>query len=203
MTSTTILVSKRFNAPNADVLIHSSDNVQFRLHKQNLASHTGAFPPADIPVDPHDPIVRLTESAATLEILFQYVYPEHEYTSLHDMDFDSLMVLAEAAEKYEVGELMDVCEVELMGENVQWRAGDSPVETLKFAVKYDKTRLIDHLMRRLYKKPLSEVSDILPDHIYRSWSFYREKRLLQRLDYLSIFRPRPYRHGKKQVLAID
>ncbi|KAJ4465066.1 hypothetical protein J3R30DRAFT_3624216 [Lentinula aciculospora] len=74
---------------NTNLIIHSSDNVGFHLHKKNLEFSAS------------DEIVLLTGSSATLEIMFQFVYPQR-YPDLHKLDFESVMLLAEAAEKYEV-----------------------------------------------------------------------------------------------------
>ena len=46
-------------------------------------------------------IVWLTEDSATLELLFQFMYPQHP-PELKNVDFVTVMSLAEAAEKYEV-----------------------------------------------------------------------------------------------------
>ncbi|KAJ3746021.1 hypothetical protein DFH05DRAFT_1393805 [Lentinula detonsa] len=150
------------NASDADVVIHSSDNVEFRLHKKNLECTTGAFPSADTPVDP-DEIVRLTESAATLEILFQFIYPRR-FPSLKDLDFDSLISLAEAAEKYEVAGLIYACEV-----NLRRYLTAHPKRVLEFSAKHDHLDLVDELKPILVETPLSELTEILPDHVYKPW----------------------------------
>ncbi|KAF5371042.1 hypothetical protein D9757_010292 [Collybiopsis confluens] len=91
--------SKLFSSADADVIFQSSDNVQFHLHKINLQYTTGGFPPADISNEKE--IVKLTEQSETLELLFQFVYPR-QFPSMRNLDFESLISLAEAAEKYEV-----------------------------------------------------------------------------------------------------
>ncbi|KAJ3792064.1 hypothetical protein GGU11DRAFT_693969 [Lentinula aff. detonsa] len=150
------------NASDADVVIHSSDNIEFRLHKKNLECTTGAFPSADTPVDP-DEIVRLTESAATLEILFQFIYPRR-FPSLKDLEFDSLILLAEAAEKYEVVGLIYACEV-----NLRRYLTTRPKRVLEFSAKHDHLDLVDELKPILVETPLSELTGILPDHVYKPW----------------------------------
>ncbi|KIK67695.1 hypothetical protein GYMLUDRAFT_237911 [Collybiopsis luxurians FD-317 M1] len=100
-----------FNAEDADVIIRSSDGVDFRLHKKNLECTTGGFPPAEFPSDLND-IVQLTESANTLEILFHAVYPL-PFPSLRGLQFDTLLTLAEAAEKYEIFSMIQACRREL------------------------------------------------------------------------------------------
>ncbi|KAJ3885168.1 hypothetical protein GG344DRAFT_70774 [Lentinula edodes] len=126
------------NAPDADVVVRSSDNVEFRLHKKNRECTTGAFPPAGTPVHT-DEIVRLTESAATLEILFQFIYPRR-IPSLESLDFDSLLPLAEAAEKYEVAGFVYACEAEL-----RKFLRTNPKQILEFSVKHNRTELFEKI----------------------------------------------------------
>ncbi|KIK67696.1 hypothetical protein GYMLUDRAFT_36429 [Collybiopsis luxurians FD-317 M1] len=99
--------SEKFNAADADVIVRSSDGVDFRLHKKNLECATGGFPPADIPSDLNE-IVQLTESADTLEVLFQAVYPR-PFPSVRGLDFDTLLTLADAAGKYKVFSMIQAC----------------------------------------------------------------------------------------------
>ncbi|KAF8990725.1 hypothetical protein BDQ17DRAFT_1178030, partial [Cyathus striatus] len=53
--------------PDADVTFKSSDGVLFALHKKNLATHTGGFPPADISAD--SKAIELEEDFDTLTLL--------------------------------------------------------------------------------------------------------------------------------------
>ena len=60
------------NAADSDVTIACSDGVLFRVHKNNLATHSEVFPEGDLATN--DEIVQLTETSSTLELLFQYMY---------------------------------------------------------------------------------------------------------------------------------
>ena len=64
-----------------------------------MNTHGSAFPPPEF--ETPDEIVWLTEDSATLELLFQFMYPQHP-PELKNVDFVTVMSLAEAAEKYEV-----------------------------------------------------------------------------------------------------
>lgn len=99
------------NAADADIVVRSSDNTNFHLHKRNLEFATGAFPPADTVVNINETI-QLSESAATLEILFQFIYPRR-FPSLEKLEFEPLMLLAEAGQKYEVFSLINACQFQL------------------------------------------------------------------------------------------
>ncbi|KAJ4470323.1 hypothetical protein C8J55DRAFT_522532 [Lentinula edodes] len=171
-----VMIHDLFNAPDADVVVRSSDNVEFRLHKKNLECTTGAFPPAGTPVHT-DEIVCLTESAAILEILFQFIYPRR-IPSLESLDFDSLLPLAEAAEKYEVTGFVYACEAEL---RKFFRT--NPKQILEFSVKHNRTELVEKIMPIMISMdtPLSEVIDILPCNLYKPWSLHRERHLLKPL----------------------
>ncbi|KAG5637535.1 hypothetical protein H0H81_004231 [Sphagnurus paluster] len=98
------------NAIDADVKFLSADLVLFHIHRRNLEFHSGAFPPAEISTQGE--IVPLTENAATLELLFQFVYAQR-YPRLNDIPFGELSLLAEAAEKYEVYAAINICSVRM------------------------------------------------------------------------------------------
>ena len=46
----------------------------------------------------------------TLELLFQFCYPNH-HPNVEELEFDALALLAEAAEKYQVIPAMNVCKL--------------------------------------------------------------------------------------------
>ncbi|KAJ4483051.1 hypothetical protein C8J55DRAFT_548967 [Lentinula edodes] len=144
--------SEIFNAADADVVIRSCDNVEFRLHKKNLEFLSGGFPPADTETNPNE----------------IFMYPQR-FPSLDNMKFDPLIELAETAEKYEIFALIHICEVHLRSFMRQ-----HPREILRFAAKYDHRELVKELAPILVPYlPLSELSDLLPAHLYKPWSLYR------------------------------
>lgn len=89
--------------------ISSSDGVLFKLHRKNLELHSEGFPGTDIPVQNNE-MVLLTEKASTLELLFQYMYREHQ-PDLSKLEPDEIAELAEASEKYMVFPAMEICKV--------------------------------------------------------------------------------------------
>ena len=46
----------------------------------------------------------------TLELLFQFCYPDY-HPDVESLEFDILMLLAEAAEKYQVFPAMTICKI--------------------------------------------------------------------------------------------
>ncbi|KAF8990730.1 hypothetical protein BDQ17DRAFT_1547124 [Cyathus striatus] len=85
--------SERFNKPDADVSFKSSDGVLFALHRTNLATHAGGFPPPNTNVV--SDIIDIPEHSETLELLLQFIYPP-------DVPELAGVPLAYAAEKYVV-----------------------------------------------------------------------------------------------------
>ncbi|KAF9060775.1 hypothetical protein BDP27DRAFT_1236246, partial [Rhodocollybia butyracea] len=80
--------------------IQSSDNVLFKMNKKELEMFSGAFPSADSLVELGKP-VELPEDSETLGVLFKFMHCD-THPTLDDVAFDTMMRLAEAAEKYHV-----------------------------------------------------------------------------------------------------
>ncbi|KIK55362.1 hypothetical protein GYMLUDRAFT_76580 [Collybiopsis luxurians FD-317 M1] len=167
--------SNLFNSADADIVVQSSDNVQFHLHKNNLQCTTGGLPPVDISNDKET--VYFPESSATLELLFQFVYPR-QFPSLTSLDFDSLLLLAEAAEKYKVFAACTACFYRL-----REFEKTHPKQILEFAGKHDYRELAEDVQPILVDTPLSELVDILPSPmIFRNWSLFRERHLMKAVE---------------------
>ena len=97
-------------AGDADVIVQSCDGVQFHLHRKYLHFNSEGFPPAEI--DTYGEVVVLSENASTLELLFQYIYPQH-HPELRNISFEDLASLAEAAEKYGIYSAMIVSKIRM------------------------------------------------------------------------------------------
>ena len=76
--------------------------------KKNLEVCAGGFAPPGIEV--RGEIVHLTEAAVTLEHLFRFCYPDR-HPDLEAVELDVLVLLAEAAEKYQVYSAMNICKI--------------------------------------------------------------------------------------------
>ncbi|KAG6808795.1 hypothetical protein H0H92_002876 [Tricholoma furcatifolium] len=100
------VISENFHASDADVVFRSSDNILFRIHRKNLETHADAFPPPEFKTNGE--VVPLTEDSATLENLFRYIYPQL-HPDIEDLGIERLSNLAQAAEKYEVYNVMAMC----------------------------------------------------------------------------------------------
>jgi len=87
-------------AIDADVTLQSCDDVLFKVHRRQLEANSGAFAGGES-FHTQNEIVHLTEPAAVLELLLQYMHIQ-EPPDLALVDFKDLLGLAEAAHKYEV-----------------------------------------------------------------------------------------------------
>ncbi|RDX42705.1 hypothetical protein OH76DRAFT_1410874 [Lentinus brumalis] len=105
MTQSTMTTRSPFDDTDGDIVIRSSDEVEFRLYKNIIAKASPVFQGmltlpsgADAPEEPQT--VPLTEDADTLEALFRLCYPVERPRFT---DFNRLRAVLEAARKYEMG----------------------------------------------------------------------------------------------------
>jgi len=100
-----------------DFIAQSSDGVIFHLHRRNLQLHTdGAFPGLDDSGRGSnakmEKITHLDEPSSVLEIVFPFMYPR-KHPSLKNLDFQTILAVAGAVEKYKVFAAMGLCEAAL------------------------------------------------------------------------------------------
>jgi hypothetical protein len=97
-------------APDSDVDFLSSDGILFHVHKLNLKASAGGFaaPEFETPGE----IIRLAETALTLELLFQFCYPDY-HPDVEKLEFTEFTDLAEAAEKHQVFSAMNICKIRM------------------------------------------------------------------------------------------
>ncbi|KAJ3782856.1 hypothetical protein GGU10DRAFT_69806 [Lentinula aff. detonsa] len=167
-----VSTSTLFQSSDADVTFQSSDNVDFRLHKRYLEFATGGFPPANTPSSLGE-IVRLSESSTTLEILFQFVYPQR-HPSLDKLGFEELLKVAEAAEKYEVFGALTATHLMLR----EFLHSHSK-QVLQFACVHRVAPLVERLAPIMMDTPLSKIKSalILCPSYFVEWSLFREQYL--------------------------
>ncbi|KZV63400.1 hypothetical protein PENSPDRAFT_211745 [Peniophora sp. CONT] len=128
-------VSEKFCASDADLTFESSDGVQFKVHRANLATHSHVFPGNEITNDGES--VRLEETAQVLELLLLHIYPDPA-PDLDKESFPTICALAEAAEKYQLALAMEICRLHLKN-----RHEENPSEVLKYACKHGYRSLAD------------------------------------------------------------
>ncbi|KAJ7684121.1 hypothetical protein DFH06DRAFT_1154795 [Mycena polygramma] len=156
--------SELFNSEDADVIFQSCDGILFGIHRPNLQTNTEGFPPPEIST--RGEIVPLSESAATLELLFQFIYPRR-HPGLDQIAFADLAALAEAAEKYQVFSAMNICRIRMR----DVLPNHAP-EILTYAAKHDYPFLVYEAAPYTFDVPLSEVVAMLPAHMILPWVRY-------------------------------
>jgi len=159
--------SEQFCDPEADVIFKSSDGVLFRIHKQNLHSTCGAFPPAKLSTFGEN--VSLEEAADVLELLFAFVYPR-QHPLLEDLSIATLVPLAEAAEKYQVFAAMGVCFFRMKQE-----VAENPIQVLNYAVKHNYPDLMEQAAFLVMGLSLTVIAALMDDRVLRSWLIYNQK----------------------------
>lgn len=100
------------SAADSDISFQSSDGVIFEVHRKNLDTHSEGFSPPGGTIAPTQLLVQLPEREETLDLLFQFMYPQRQ-PNLKRLEFASLSALAEAAEKYQVFSALDICGVHM------------------------------------------------------------------------------------------
>lgn len=98
-------------ANDSDVTFESSDGVLFKVHRKNIEMLSEGFSAPRTNSD--NEVIPLIETAETLELLFQFMYPQLQ-PNLKLLDFEALSALAEAVEKYQVYPALEYCK-SLMG----------------------------------------------------------------------------------------
>ncbi|KAJ6566873.1 hypothetical protein B0H19DRAFT_1138782 [Mycena capillaripes] len=156
--------SELFNFQDADVIFQSCDGVLFGIHRPNLQTNTEGFPPPEISTGGE--VVPLSESAATLELLFQFIYPRR-HPALDEIAFADLAALAEAAEKYQVFSAMNICRIRMRDV-----LPDHAPEILTYAAKHDYSFLVGEAAPYTFDVPLSDVVGMLPPHLILPWVRY-------------------------------
>ncbi|KAF7300351.1 hypothetical protein HMN09_00918400 [Mycena chlorophos] len=152
------------NSPDADVLFQSSDGVLFRVHSKYLEACTEGFPPVEHLLGEPE-IVHLTEPAAILELLFEYVYPRrHPTLDGATTPFALLAQVAEAAEKYQVFPAMTPCSMRMRD-----NARVHPTEVMTYAAKHGYPHILSKIAPHMLRLPLIDVVEKLPPHLVLPW----------------------------------
>ncbi|KAJ3903894.1 hypothetical protein F5879DRAFT_802770 [Lentinula edodes] len=147
---------------DADIVVRSFDNIIFQMHQCNLECVADRFLQDDKTSE--DWLLSLPESGAVLEVLFRFVYPR-PLPDLEKLEFEELLSVAEAAEKYRFFSAKYACQLAL-----RKYCSSHSMQILRFACKHHVYSLITHLPQSfLIDTPLMEVSEILPSHVHQFW----------------------------------
>jgi len=167
----------------------------FSIHQKYLEVTAEGFPSSSVngstaTADANETIP-LTESSATLDLLFQFVYPKDQ-PDLSDLEFNALMDLAKAAEKYIVYNAINVCQLRMrfvgaINESHLHVFTDhfDPLfrdflsghvqELFEFGATYNHPSLLAATAPLMVHKHLDEVIYKLSIDMYRPWVSFSKK----------------------------
>ncbi|KAF5393081.1 hypothetical protein D9757_001263 [Collybiopsis confluens] len=169
-TNITSSTSQLFNAPDADIVFKSFDGVLFKLHKRDIESNTGGFPPADAPSDPNEIVPLGREIGNTRNAL--------------SSNLSSAFQVADAAEKYQAFWMIQACRRECYDlipsskdSHVQRTSRGGVklrrIKLLQLAIKHNDSEFMQTpLARLLLDVAPSELVDVMPDRRFKQWVFF-------------------------------
>ncbi|TFK62868.1 hypothetical protein BDN72DRAFT_964280 [Pluteus cervinus] len=159
-------LSKKFRSPLTDVTFESVDTVRFRVYKTHLATFSGGFPPAELISDSQE-IVSLPEGGVVLDNLFSFARPGR-YPIIHALNMETLVLLADAAEKYEVYGAITACNT-LMRVNLTTH----PLQVYRYAGRYEYPDLMDDVALFVLDLPILRIFDFgMSERYFRAWLRY-------------------------------
>ncbi|KAF9461563.1 hypothetical protein BDZ94DRAFT_1371098, partial [Collybia nuda] len=146
---------------DADVVFQSCDGVLYKIHRKNLETSAGGFPPSEF--DTCGEIVQLTELSSTLDILFQYIYPLPQ-PDIASSPPEILAEVAEAAEKYQVYPAIYVCKMV-----IEMSLPENALNVFTYAGRHGYEDLLVKSAFHLIGTPLPEVISVIPRFLVVPW----------------------------------
>ncbi|CAK5281953.1 unnamed protein product [Mycena citricolor] len=169
----TTTISERFCAPDHDVIIQSSDDVLFKLHRKNLEVHSLVFSDAAAVtgsvIENKDEIVELSEDSATLDVLFRYMYNQPQ-PDLSAVDFLVVTRLAVAAEKYTVNAAIPAILIH-MARSLE----DHPLHVLDYAFRNDNAKLANAAAELTVGLSVCDAHSLLSQDAFAAWILYYDR----------------------------
>ncbi|KAJ7165505.1 hypothetical protein C8R43DRAFT_825263, partial [Mycena crocata] len=152
-------------APDSDLTISSSDGVLFKVHRKNLEVHSDIFADASNATKPEngDDVVHLSESAAVLDLLFQYMYRQPQ-PDLKDVNVAVLSGLGEAVEKYVVYSALPAVMIKM-----KFSVGAHPLHVLNYAARHSHKELANQAARQSMGVAVAEAVSVLAPDIMFQW----------------------------------
>ncbi|PFH49634.1 hypothetical protein AMATHDRAFT_62753 [Amanita thiersii Skay4041] len=165
-----------------DVIIKSSDDKYFGAHTTNLEVFSSGFAPASLatssPAATVDPVC-LTESGDVLELLLRSMHSQRP-PDLSGCTIKMFMNVAEAAEKYLVHHVMEICRL-----NMYRLAPLHPNEVFAYALKHRYPDLLDQTAPETLSWDAAEACEALGGSNFIIWVLYRER-------WLTLYRGLPH-----------
>jgi len=158
-------ISDRFCGADSDITFRSCDEILFKVHRKNLETASEGFSSPEGTAAESE-AVSLTEDGKTLELLFQYMYPQR-HPDLTKINFKQLAELAEAAEKYQVYAAMDVCNIRMD----EAYSGHS-FEVMMYAMRHKYPELMDKSERKALEVSPTLAFESFTPPVYIAWTRY-------------------------------
>jgi hypothetical protein len=161
--------------PNADITLQSSDNVLFRFHKKQLEAHSGVFAMSV----KDDPFI-FTEPSEVVDLLLQLMSPK-DPPGLGSIEFETLALLTEAVEKYDVFHSKATCRkfmqyvryhfCERSGPLIDYRnhIPQHSVDVLEYAVKYGYAELADEAASKAIGCKATDIVNKFSLETFKAW----------------------------------
>ncbi|KJA25068.1 hypothetical protein HYPSUDRAFT_135172 [Hypholoma sublateritium FD-334 SS-4] len=143
------------NTSDSDITICSGDGVLLYLHRTNLEAISGALAAPEFLSTSDDNVVALPESSEILGTVFLFIYP-NRHPSLRDQDFETLLEISDAVQKYEIFAAMNTCETRLM-EAIPMHSTD----ILLHALRHNLTDIINESVLALCRLPVVQTAELL------------------------------------------
>jgi hypothetical protein len=165
--------------PNADITLQSSDNVLFRFHKTQLDTHSGVFA-ASAASAKDDPFI-LTEPSEVVDLLLQLMSLQ-DPPDLESLEVQTLALLAEAVEKYDVFHSKTTCrmimqyvryhfcEISRTLKDYRIHIPHHSVEVLEYAVKYGYAELADKAAYNSIGCKATDIANKFSLETFKAWA---------------------------------
>ncbi|KZT32560.1 hypothetical protein SISSUDRAFT_1133096 [Sistotremastrum suecicum HHB10207 ss-3] len=177
--------SSAFRFPDADLIIRSNDNVNFRVHKSIMRLSSSVLHDTLTLGDlttlstPSTPIVDVSEPSNLIDAMLRYIYP----LPRHPLeDLRHIRRLLELGDKYDIQNIATAIEDLLLGNTITELY---PTQFFALTKKFQLTRLRAFVETILVKKPFAlldepqgpdEIDHITAEDIRRV-EFYRRRRI--------------------------
>ncbi|KAG2015011.1 hypothetical protein CC2G_008322 [Coprinopsis cinerea AmutBmut pab1-1] len=176
-----------------DITFRSIDGVDLGFHTSHLETYADSFPASDMVVDDGEP-VPLTEKGSTLQWLFQMMHKrKYDTPDLSSERLEKVLELAEAAEKYLVFHVLEICRLQA---KIRW--SESPLAVLCYAVKHGYLDLADTAAPETVTMPIADVECIIRENqrLHLAWHCY--ERAWREVAELAVTAPEPYINAKRK-----
>ncbi|TFK22641.1 hypothetical protein FA15DRAFT_671341 [Coprinopsis marcescibilis] len=161
-----------------DVVFQSSDGVMIGGHLQLFSTYSEGFPSSDVAQAPDpnsEPVPLPGEDSTTLKLLFKLMHKRrHADCHLEARQIGEILNLAEAAEKYFVFHLMEICRFLIVVKERTWKGSTNAVKVLAYATKNNYWDIVDTAAPGTVGCPPTEFKN-LSVQLELAWFRYRQK----------------------------